>query len=171
MSKMLASIVLGSLIFAATTAGAKEGFYLGAGFIHNKMLNTDLNYLDPAVGLDFKAGYNLGPFSVEANLLGSSHGDTRTGFGEADFGGLSIDFRIPFTPKDWINQIYVLFGLSGYSLTVDDPVAGEVKYSGGGENLLLHDHAPYWGWRMDSDSSTVLRAVANFHLSRIAFTL
>lgn len=99
------------------------------------MLGSDLRYLDPAVGLDIKIGYNFGSFALEGNLLGSTHIDPRPGFGDADFGGLSIDFRIPFSPATQTNQVYVLVGLSGYSIKVRDPVAGDVKYSGGGVNL------------------------------------
>ncbi len=134
MKKILLITVL-SYLLVASPAMAKEGFYLGAGLTRDQMLSSDLRSLDPAVGLDIKVGYNFGSFALEGNILGSDHGDTRPGFGDADFSGLSIDFRIPLFQAAQENKVYVVAGLAGYTLKEHDPALGEVKYTGGGLDL------------------------------------
>jgi opacity protein-like surface antigen len=129
-------LIMGILLILAVPAAAKEGFYLGASFGHDKMLNSDFGSLNSAVGLNFKAGYDFGPLSLEGNIIGSKHDDRRPGYGDSKFGGLSIDFRVPFLQPGQQNQLFVLAGVGAYSLSGYDPTANaEVKYTGGGFDL------------------------------------
>jgi len=158
MKKQIMVMLLGILLLAVP-AGAKEGFYAGAGFMNNTMLNSDLNTLKSAVGLDVRVGYNFGSFSLEGNIMGSGHDEKRAGYGKVSFTGLSIDFRIPLTAPEKPNQVYVLAGLGGYSLKGFDPVAAaDVKYTGGGYNLgagLEH----YFNEHLAFDLAAVYRAI------------
>lgn len=137
MKKTLILIFFGACLLVSTiTLAADKGVYLGAGLFYNKMLSHDLSYLDSAIGLDLKAGYNFGPVMLEGSLLGATHDDKRPGYDDAKFGGLAIDVKVPFLKPDRLNQPYLLVGLAGYSLTEKDPATGsDVKLSGGGYNF------------------------------------
>lgn len=124
-----------SVVLMSGQAIANQGFYLGAGFVHNNPVGADVDHLNSATGIALRLGYDFGPVSLESSLLGSTHDDERAGIKETEFGGITIDFKIPLTPSDKRNQVYVLAGFGGYSLTYNDPVIGEVKYGGGGMNL------------------------------------
>lgn len=134
MKRMLFPTILCAFLMSGP-AIANEGLYLGAGFVHNNTLSSDVDYLKYAIGVALRIGYNFGPVSLETNLIGSTHDDERADIEETEFGGITIDFKIPFTPQDKPNQVYILAGLGGYSLTYDDPAIGEVKYNGSGMNL------------------------------------
>jgi opacity protein-like surface antigen len=125
-----------AILLCFTPAMAKEGPYLGFGLLYNNPLSSDFNYLDPAIGLDLKFGYNFGPVAVELNLMGSEHDETAPGLGTADFGGFSLDFRFFLSPYNDPNQFYFLAGFGAYSLDGFDPYVGaDVKYTGGGFNF------------------------------------
>ena len=135
MKRALFIVALVSLV-AAGTVQANEGIYAGAGFVYNRTQSSDIDFINSATGLDLKAGYNFGPVALEVNLIGSKHAGRKVGYGDTNFGGMSIDLRVPFSQPGQPNQFYVLTGLGGYSLKGYDPTAAsEVKYSGGGFDL------------------------------------
>jgi opacity protein-like surface antigen len=166
MKKMLVFFVGAILLACSAVMAAEKGVYLGAGLFYNKMLSHDFSYLDSAVGLDLRVGYNFGPVMLEGNLLGSTHDDGRSGYDTASFGGLTIDVKVPFLKPDRLNQPYLLVGLAGYSLTEKDPTTGsDVKLSGGGydfglgvehrfnEHLALNLAAIYRGIKYDKSET------------------
>jgi opacity protein-like surface antigen len=124
------------VLLCFTPAMAGEGPYLGGGLVYNNPLSSDIDYLDPGVGLDLKFGYNFGTVALEATLMGSSHNDTDPGYGSADFTGFSLDLRIFLSPVYDPNQIYLLVGLGAYSIKEYSPFWGaDTQLNGGGWNL------------------------------------
>jgi hypothetical protein len=114
--KKILLLAVAAVMFVATPVMAKEGLYLGAGFVYNNILSDDLAFLDPAVGVELKVGVNLGSIAVEGNLIRSTHDDTDPGFGNADFTGVSVDLRISFSETHDPNQVYLLAGLGAYEI-------------------------------------------------------
>ncbi len=106
-----------AVLLGFTPAVAREGPYLGAGFSYNDPVSSDINDIEPALGYDFKIGYNFGTFALEGSFIGSSHSDKLQGFGTADFSGFSLDARIfVFNPLSDPNQFYFLIGIGSYSI-------------------------------------------------------
>lgn len=121
--KKVLSLSVFLLLFVAAPAVA-QGPYLGGGFVYNNPLSSDVKYLRPGPGLNFRFGYDFGPVALEGNLLGSRHEDSDPGFGHADFGGFSIDLRVFLSPQNARNQFYLTAGLGSYSLYEYDPFLG-----------------------------------------------
>ncbi len=109
---------------------ARQGVYLGGGLQYNIPQSSDFSYLNPAVGLDFKFGFNFGPVAIEFNFMGSNHDETSPGFGNADFSGFSFDFRFFLPPYGNPNQFYLLAGFGSYYLNGFDPFATVSTSSG-----------------------------------------
>ncbi len=134
MKKILSLSTL-MVLLCFTPAIAKEGPYLGAAVVYNDPVSSDINDIKPAVGYDFKFGYNFGPVAFEGNIIGSSHGDKLQGFGTADFSGFSLDARIFVSPYDDPNQFYFLVGLGSYSIDQFSTINGDTTLSGSGVNF------------------------------------
>lgn len=137
-----------AILLCFTPAMAREGVYLGGGLLYNIPQSSDFDYLDPAVGLDFKFGYNFGPIAVELNFMGSHHNETSPGFGTADFSGFSLDFRFFLSPYGDPNQFYLLTGLGSYYLNGFDPFA-TVATSSGAALSPTGQFVDYWGYGFD----------------------
>jgi hypothetical protein len=123
MRKALGAFLIASALSLASHALA-QGPYLGAGFVYNFPVGSDIRYLDSGPGLDLTFGYNFGPVALEGNLMGSWHDDTDPAYGHADFSGISIDLRVFLLPLVHPNQIYLLAGFGSYSLYEYDPYLG-----------------------------------------------
>lgn len=134
MQKIL-SLSLLAVLLCFTPAIAREGPYLGAGIVYNDPVSSDINDIKPAIGYDFKFGYNFGPVAFEGNVIGSSHGDKLQGFGTADFSGFSLDARIFVSPFDDPNQFYFLVGLGSYAIDQFNPKYGDTTLNGSGVNF------------------------------------
>ncbi len=132
MKKVLGLSTLAVLLFF--TPAPAQGPYLGAGLVYNIPVGSDIKFLDPGFGLDFRFGYDFGPVALEANLMGSRHNDTDPGFGRADFGGISIDLRVFLSRPNNPDRFYLLVGIGAYSISEFDPFFGadtELRGSGG----------------------------------------
>lgn len=136
-------ILAGALALIATPSIAKEGVYLGGGLVYNNMLDSDLNFVDPAIGYGLKLGFNFGSIALEGNLIKSTHDDTDPGYGDIDFTGLSADLKIFFSQAYDPTQVYLLIGLGSYTLEEFDPFffglfgGANVEIEGTGMNLGL----------------------------------
>ncbi len=129
---VLVSVVL--VVLAGTPVFA-QGPYLGGGLVYNNPLGSDIKYLRPGPGLNFRFGYDFGPVALEGNLMGSRHNDTDPGYGYADFGGFSIDLRVHLSPENARNQFYLVAGVGSYSLYEYDPFLGaDTQLNGNGWN-------------------------------------
>lgn len=133
--KKILSLSMLAVLLCFTPAIAREGPYLGAGAIYNDPISSEINDIEPAVGYDFKLGYNFGPIALEGNIIGSSHSDKLQGFGSADFSGFSLDVRIFVSPLYDPNQFYFLFGLGSYSIDQFNPNLGDTTLNGSGFNF------------------------------------
>jgi hypothetical protein len=99
-----------------------QGPYIGGGFVYNNPLGSDIYYLRPGPGLNFRFGYDFGPVALEGNLLASRHRDTDPEYGHADFGGFSIDLRVFLSPENAQDLVYLVGGIGSYSLYEYDPI-------------------------------------------------
>lgn len=135
MKKVLCLSVLAMLLYF--TPASAQGPYLGADLVYNNPLSSDISYLDPGFGVDFRFGFDFGPVALEGNLMGSEHDDTDPGYGDADFGGFSLDLRIFLTPQmDDPNQIYLLVGIGSYWIEEYDPFfLADTELRGSGFNF------------------------------------
>ena len=61
MKKILLSALLFLIGFSPAWA---EGPYIGGGFIYNNPLGSDIDYLRPGPGLNFRFGYDFGPVAL-----------------------------------------------------------------------------------------------------------
>lgn len=133
MKKVIPVSVFGLFLFL--TPAFAQGPYLGGGFIYSNPLSSDIGYLRPGPGLNFRFGYDFGPVALEGNLLGSRHNDSDPGYGHADFGGLSLDLRVFLSPANDRNQAYLLVGVGSYSLYEYDPfLSADTQLNGSGWN-------------------------------------
>ncbi len=134
MKKVLLTICLGVLLHASSAFA--EGPYLGAGFVYNFPVGSDIRYLDSGPGLDFTFGYNFGPVALEGNLIGSRHNDSDPGYGHADFGGISLDVKLFLLPLVQPTQAYILAGVGSYWIWEYDPFLGvDTELDGYGWNV------------------------------------
>jgi opacity protein-like surface antigen len=130
---LLLSTVMALFCFSPVLA---QGPYVGFGLDYNNPFGSDIDYLDPGLGLDFTFGYNFGPVALEGNIMGSRHDDTDPGYNDADFSGFSFNMRIYLSHLDDPNQFYLLAGLGSYSIEEFDPFEGaETELKGTGWNL------------------------------------
>lgn len=124
-----------AVLFSLSSANA-QGPYLGAGLAYNSPLGSDIDYLRPGPGLHFTFGYDFGPAALEGSLFGSRHDDTDPGYGDADFGGFSIDLKIFLSPPRSDNQFYLLGGFGSYSVFEYDPfLQADTELNGSGWDL------------------------------------
>jgi opacity protein-like surface antigen len=146
MRRLLFQVCLLAVCLAAP-AFAKEGPYLGIGLLYNDPVSSDISYLDAAIGLNVRFGYNFGPVALEANLMGSTHNDSDPGYTDADFSGVSVDLKIFLSERGDPNQVYFLVGLGGYAIEEYDPFLGtNTELQGSGFNLgagLEHYFTPH----------------------------
>jgi hypothetical protein len=134
MKKILLLSVLAVLLYF--TPALAQGPYIGAGLVYNDPLGSDINYLRPGPGLDFRFGYDFGPVALEGNLMGSSHNDTDPGYGYADFEGFSLDLKVFLSRTYAPDQVYLLAGIGSYSLYEYDPFLGtDTQLNGTGWNF------------------------------------
>jgi hypothetical protein len=109
------------LFLYSVSPALAQGPYLGGGFVYNNPLGSDINYLRPGPGLNFRFGYDFGPVALEGNLVASRHADTDPGYGHADLGGFNIDLRVFLSPENARNLVYLVAGIGSYSLYEYDP--------------------------------------------------
>ena len=126
------------LILLGSAPVLAQGPYLGGGFVYNSPLGSDIDYLRPGPGLNFRFGYDFGPAALEGNLFASRHEDTDPGYGRADFGGFSIDLRVFLSPENATDLFYLAGGIGSYSLYEYDPFFGaDTQLNGNGWNVGL----------------------------------
>lgn len=135
--KKLFVLALLAVGLIATPAMAKEGPYLGVGLTYvNFMGDPGFDTVDPAVGLELRAGYSMGSIAIEGNLISSTHNDTAFGYSDADFAGISVDLRLSLSQEHEPTQVYVLAGLGAYAFEETDEFSGiDYELTGGGVNL------------------------------------
>jgi opacity protein-like surface antigen len=117
-----------AVLLCFTPAMAKEGPYVGIGLTYVDITSAADSYfdtIDPALGLELRVGYNFGAIALEGNFIFSTHEDTFPGFSDGDFFGASIDARVFLLPIPNPTQVYLLFGLGGYSFKQTDNNFGD----------------------------------------------
>jgi len=128
-----------AILLSFSSAMAKEGPYVGVGLTYVDITSAADSYfdtVDPAVGLELRFGYNFGPIALEGNFIGSNHDDSFPGFSHGNFYGWSIDLRVFLFPPPEPNQLYLLFGVGGYTFEETNNVTGDqYQLSGPGFNL------------------------------------
>lgn len=138
MKKVIFLSALAILLFS-TPAMAKVGPYVGIGLTYVDITNMADHYfdtVDPSLGLELRFGYDFGPMALEGNFIGSTHHDSFPGFSDGNFYEWSIDLRVFLFPLPQPNQLYLLFGVGGYTFHQTDNVTGEhFDFSGPGFNL------------------------------------
>lgn len=128
-------ISLLAVLFSFSSANA-QGPYLGGGLSYSDPLGSDIDYLRGGPGLHFTFGYDFGPAALEGSLFGSRHDDTDPGYGDADFGGFSIDLKIFLSRPLSDNQFYILGGFGSFSISEYDPfLQADTELNGGGWDL------------------------------------
>ncbi len=136
MKKILFLSVL-AILLSFTPAMARQGPYVGVGLTYvniTSMADPYFDTVDPALGYEFRFGYNFGPMAIEGNFIGSTHHDSFPGFSDGDFWGWSLDFRFFLLPEP--NQLYLLLGVGGYEFSQNDNFTGEhFDLTGPGFNL------------------------------------
>ena len=138
-------------------AEAKKGFYTGFGVVYNTIagdfngagvLRNDTDVIivpdiNDALGIDLRGGYGFtDAWAIELNLMISEHNGTWSNFkGDVNFVSFSINGKYSF-PSSSMTRPYLLFGISGNSLFIqdgaEDTVTGEIAdatLSGPGINL------------------------------------
>jgi hypothetical protein len=145
------------IVSAASEADAGKGFYLGVGIPYNTIEgdfkgNSALEGgneviilpdIDGALGINVLMGYGFTrQWAIELNFLGSGHdGNWMGSAGNVDFFSFSINGKYNF-PSSGATQPYLLFGISGNSLNIQDGSQnlwtgeiGDATLSGPGFNL------------------------------------
>ncbi|HEX9136228.1 MAG TPA: porin family protein [Nitrospirota bacterium] len=126
-----------AILLCVTPAMARQGPYVGVGFTYvdiTSMADPYFDTVDPALGYEFRFGYNFGPMAIEGNFIGSTHHDSFPGFSDGDLWGWSLDFRFFLLPEP--NQLYLLLGVGGYEFSQNDNFTGEhFDLTGPGFNL------------------------------------
>ncbi len=126
-------------------AEAKKGFYMGLGVVYNT-IDGDFNGsgvlqngsdviivpdINDALGLDLRGGYGFtDAWAIELNFMISEHNGTWSNFkGDVNFVSFSINGKYSFLSSS-MTQPYLLFGISGNSLFIEDgaesTVTGEI---------------------------------------------
>jgi hypothetical protein len=156
-----------------TTAMAGVGPYVGIGPTYVDITSAADPYfdtIDPALGLELRFGYNFGPMALEGNFIGSTHHDSFPGFSHGDFTGWSFDLRIFLFPLPQPNQLYLLFGVGGYTFSQTDNFTGNhYELSGPGFNLGMgFEH--YFNQQVSIDVRGVYRFI-DYNLDINGFTV
>jgi outer membrane protein W len=148
---------VGILLIAVPNAEAKKGFYMGIGAAYNT-IHGDFNgagglvgtteiiilpAIDNALGIDLHAGYGItDAWAVELDIIASDHSGNWQGLkGDVYFTSFSINGKYNFQSSTKI-QPYLMFGLSGNTLVINDGATGlytgavgDATLSGSGVNL------------------------------------
>ena len=135
---IVVAFCLSAVAFLSAPASAKEGFYIGFGLDYVDIVGSDpwWDTVEAGAGFDAKLGWDFGPVAIESTLMGSSHDDTASGYGDGDFSGLTLDLRVLFGPSDLTTRGFLLIGFGRYAFEQYDPFYGdEVILRGDGFNI------------------------------------
>jgi opacity protein-like surface antigen len=152
---LLAAVVM--VLSGITDAEAKKGFYAGLGVAYNTIegdfngsggLRSDneviiLPDINNALGIDILGGYGINDqWSIELNLMSSGHRGTWGGLRRnVRYTSFSVNGKYSFLSSS-VTQPYLLFGISGNALRIEDGSqnivtgeTGDATLSGPGVNL------------------------------------
>lgn len=115
MKKTLILAVL-TLLFVASPAMAKEGFYLGAYIPFNHISgDTGVSNLDNGAGLGARVGIGFNKYlALEGSIFKTKH--DVDGGGTDDFKGATVDLKLNFPLTGSKIEPYALIGIGGYRL-------------------------------------------------------
>jgi opacity protein-like surface antigen len=134
--KKIVSFSSAIVLLLLVPAFAQPGPYLGAGLVYNNHVGSDIDYLDPGIGLNLRFGYNFGVVALEGNLMGSNHEDVDPGYSDADFEAFTLDLKFYLSREYDRNQFYLLIGVGSYAIDEYYPNLGaDTELNGSGWNL------------------------------------
>lgn len=151
-------LVIAVLVFIASPAMAKEGFYLGA-FIPNNTISMDAGpEPDSAMGWGLRGGVGFSRYvAIEADYSRTKH--DITGGGSADLDGISANVKLsfPLTSLDSAQimtvEPYLLLGYGHYELDAASNVKSDgLQWGFGIELYLFRELSINVGWTRSSTS-------------------